>query len=227
MTSDATRTPSDRLFPWLVALAALATLTAAAGLIELHRVFKPLVMVSAMFFVAGHAYPTCSGARFGSPFKRWLLTALACSLAGDVALMFPGYFVPGLVAFLLAHLAYIALLKQGQAWFPSRPALLTTLGIGVAMYAVLWVGGLPAGLRGPVAAYVAVIALMAAQAIGRALALRDPSAGWLAVGACCFMLSDTLLALNRFVVPLPLAPLWVLSTYYAAQLLIVRHARPT
>ena len=35
------------------------------------------------------------------------------------------------------------------------------------------------------------------------------------------MLSDSLLATDRFVTPLPLAPVWVLSTYYAAQVLIV------
>jgi len=35
------------------------------------------------------------------------------------------------------------------------------------------------------------------------------------------MLSDALLATDRFVTPLPLAPVWVLSTYYAAQMLIV------
>ncbi|REM30343.1 hypothetical protein DSI31_14710, partial [Mycobacterium tuberculosis] len=68
-----------------------------------------------------------------------------------------------------------------------------------------------------------------AQAIGRAAVLRDtdPSAAWVAVGSCFFMLSDSLLATNQFVSPLPLAPLWVLSTYYAAQMLIVRHARPS
>ncbi|WP_341890481.1 lysoplasmalogenase family protein, partial [Variovorax sp. YR752] len=48
---------------------------------------------------------------------------------------------------------------------------------------------------------------------------------WVAVGACFFMLSDALLAINRFVSPLPLASLWVLATYYAAQMLIVRHIR--
>ena len=35
------------------------------------------------------------------------------------------------------------------------------------------------------------------------------------------MLSDSLLATDRFVTPLPWAPVWVLSTYYAAQVLIV------
>jgi uncharacterized membrane protein YhhN len=103
----------------------------------------------------------------------------------------------------------------------------TTLLIGAGMYAFLWHGGLPAALRIPVGAYVVVIACMAAQAIGRAAVLRDanPSAPWVAVGACFFMLSDSLLATNKFVAPLPLASLWVLSTYYAAQILIVRHTR--
>jgi len=44
-----------------------------------------------------------------------------------------------------------------------------------------------------------------------------------AVGAVFFMLSDSLLAINRFVTPLPLSGLWVLSTYYTAQILIVLH----
>ena len=155
-----------------------------------------------------------------------LMAALALSLAGDVFLMFPGYFIPGLVAFLLAHLAYIVLLRQGQRWFPSRRALAATLGVGAAMYAFLWQGGLPPALRAPVAAYVVVIALMAAQAIGRATVLRDRAAIGVAVGAGFFMLSDSLLAINKFVTPLPMAQAWVLGTYYAAQLLIVHHLRP-
>ncbi len=47
-----------------------------------------------------------------------------------------------------------------------------------------------------------------------------------AVGAMVFMLSDALIAVDRFVLPLPLAPLWVLSSYYLAQFLIVHNARP-
>ena len=44
---------------------------------------------------------------------------------------------------------------------------------------------------------------MTAQAVGRAAVL--------------FMVSDSLLAIDRFARPLPLAPLWVLATYWAAQ----------
>ena len=150
-----------------------------------------------------------------------MMLALVLSLAGDVFLMLHGLFIPGLVSFLGAHLAYIALFRQGVPWFARRGALVATLAVGTAMYAFLWAGGLPAALRGPVAAYVLVIALMAAQALGRARALGTSAARMVAVGACFFMLSDSLLAINRFVTPLPWAQVWVLASYYAAQALIV------
>lgn len=85
---------------------------------------------------------------------------------------------------------------------------------------MLW-GHLPVELRLPVAAYVLVIALMAAQAVGRALVRASRAARCVAYGALLFMLSDTLLAVDRFVHPLAWAGLGVLGTYYAAQWLIV------
>ena len=207
----------------MIEAAALATATGALGLTDLHRVAKPLAMVFAILFVAARARQSGAEGRF----YLMLALALTASLAGDVALMFQGYFLPGLVAFLLAHLAYIALFKRGVPWLPSRGALAATLLTGAAMYAVLWVGGLPAALRGPVALYVVAIALMAAQAIGRARVLRRPADWAVALGACSFMLSDALLAISRFVQPLPLAPLWVLGSYYVAQILIASCACST
>ena len=203
-----------------VEAAALATASAALGLPMLHFVCKPLALAIAILVAAVRVRRAGASGRFGF----LLLAGLVASLAGDVLLMWPRLFVPGLVCFLLAHLAYIALFRSGVGLFPRRGALVATLAIGAAMYAVLWFGGLPVALRVPVGLYVVVIACMAAQALGRAAVLGDAGASWVAAGACCFMLSDTLLAINRFVTPLPLASLWVLGTYYAAQMLIVRHA---
>jgi uncharacterized membrane protein YhhN len=205
----------------LIEAAALATATAALALPELHRVFKPLAMLIAIVFVAHRARREGAGGRF----DYILMAGLAFSLVGDCLLMLPGLFIPGLVAFLIAHLFYIALFRQGLPWFPDRRALVATLLVGAGMYAFLFPGLNPV-LRFAVAAYVVVIALMAAQAIGRAVVLRDKAAIGVAIGAGFFMLSDALLATNRFAVPLPMAQFWVLATYYVAQILIARHARP-
>lgn len=209
------------LLALVVQCGALATVTSATGLLHWHWLFKPLTMVFAIVLVAYSAYPQSAKGTFYSK-SWWLLgAALVGSLAGDAFLMVEGFFIPGLVSFLLAHVAYIVLFRQGVAWFPRPLALVATLGVGGAMYAFLWQGGLPVELRIPVAVYVTVIALMAAQAIGRAAVLGDRTARQVALGACFFMLSDSLLATNRFVQPLPLAQVGVLATYYAAQAFIV------
>ena len=202
----------------LVQSAALSTATSALALADLHHLFKPLTMVIAMLLVLRRsAVP-------GMPIQRkgLLLAALLASLAGDMFLMLPAnWFIPGLASFLVAHLFYVSLFRSGQVWFPSRRALVATLAFGVAMLAFLWGGLGNNALNAAVAAYVAVIALMAAQAIGRATVLRDAQSIAVALGACIFMLSDSLIAVNRFVTPIPLAGLWVLSSYYLAQILIV------
>ena len=54
--------------------------------------------------------------------KRLVLAALAASLAGDVLLMAPSLFLPGLVAFLIAHGFYIAAFSRGVGFLPSRLA---------------------------------------------------------------------------------------------------------
>ena len=207
----------------MVQAGALATATSALGWLHWHWLFKPMALAFAiaMVLVAAGAGQASARGRFGSKSWKLLLAALVLSMAGDVLLMLQGFFVPGLVAFLLAHLAYVLLLRQDAPWFARRGALLATLATGVAVYAFLWLGGLPPALRVPVAAYVLVIALMAAQALGRASVQRTHGARCVAAGACFFLLSDALLATHRFVQPLPLAQLWVLSTYFTAQALIV------
>ena len=200
--------------------AALATATSALGVMDWHRVFKPLVMALAIAMVIERGRRDPAASRD----KTLLLAALVFSLAGDSLLMLPpSYFIPGLVAFLVAHLCYISLFKQRMRWFPSRKALFATLAIGAGMYGFLF-GHLGPVLRVAVAAYVIVISLMAAQAIGRAAALRDQASIAAAIGAAFFVVSDSLLATNKFALALPLASLWVLATYYAAQILIARFA---
>ena len=203
----------------LIEAAALSTATGAENIVLLHRVFKPMAMLLAIAYVVQRNGATKAPARF----DLLLLAGLTCSLIGDSFLMLPGFFIPGLASFLVAHLFYIAMFKQGVPWLPSTRALLVTLGTGGAMYGFLY-GSLNAQLRIAVAAYVIVIAVMAAQAIGRGAWLRDKASGAAAVGACFFMLSDALLATNKFAVQFPMAQFLVLATYYVAQILIARNA---
>ena len=205
----------------LMAASAMATLS-SLKLLDLHLLLKPIPMLVAMIFVATRASATGG---FGKK-DVLLLAALLFSLGGDVFLMLPGnYFIPGLASFLVAHLFYIVLFRQGIPWFASRQGLLAVLGFGGAMYAILWSHLPDPVLAGAVGAYVTVISLMASQAIGRAKVLGTRDARWVAAGTCIFMASDSLIAINKFLTPIPLEGLWILITYFAAQFLIVHFMR--
>ena len=203
---------------------ALAMATAATGLTTVHLVFKPLTMVVALALLWRHAGPPIAshGAQTPRPSGFvWMAAAAATSLAGDVFLMLDNLFVPGLAAFLLAHLAYIAAFRQGTSWGSLRLAWPLLLVLGVAAYALLWTSGLPAGLRVPVAVYIAAIITMAGTALDRAAQRRTRASQAVALGALLFLASDLCLAINRFVAPVPLSSVWVLGTYFAAQCLML------
>ena len=169
----------------------------------------------------------------GTLMRRALLAGLGLSLVGDVALLWPQQgFLPGLVAFLLAHLAYLFAFTRGVrlvAW----PLAFAGYGLLAALVlSQLW-PGVPAPLRAPVVAYVVCLAAMAAQTAsfwhvagrGADAATRRRLAG-AAIGGALFLASDALLAINRFHTPLALSGLWILSTYWAAQWLIASALPP-
>jgi uncharacterized membrane protein YhhN len=206
----------------LILEASVVAAIASIGMLDYAMVWKPVPMTLAIVFVAVRAI---SAGGIGKS-DALLMGALLFSLAGDVLLMLPGdLFVPGLAAFLVAHVFYLALFRQGQGWFTHRAALVIVLAIAAGMYAVLFPRLPDAGLKIAVAAYVTVIALMVSQALGRARSLGTSSARWVALGACVFMASDTLIAIDRCLTPLPLASFWILVTYFAAQMLMVHHVR--
>ena len=230
----------SRLHPWLgaagwaaviaTAAACFAQAAGAAGgasdaasqWLLVHRIFKPLGVGIALLFIAFSAHSIRDKHHKGFE-KLLLLAALAFSVAGDAWLMFEGFFLHGLASFLIAHVFYMVLFKQSVCWFPSKAVLSACLAYGVAVYAYL-LPNLGASLQIPVAVYVLFIALMGAQAIGRAFALHTLAARWVAWGSVFFMVSDSLLAINKFVSPIALSSLWILATYFAAQLLIARNA---
>ncbi len=206
--------------PALLASAALAVLAApwALALPPLAWVFKPLA--TALIIV--HAWRR--GADQPAQ-RRWVLVGLGCSWLGDVALLWPQQgFLPGLVSFLLAHLAYLVAFTRGTRLAAWPPAFVGYALVAAAVLAGLW-PGVPAALRGPVLAYVLCLAAMAAQAA--VLWRRGAERGAvLACGGALFLLSDALLATNRFATPLPASSLWILGSYWAAQWCIASWLRP-
>ncbi|MPZ69354.1 MAG: hypothetical protein GEU71_07475 [Actinobacteria bacterium] len=143
--------------------------------------------------------------------------ALCFGLVGDVFLMLPDRFVPGLAAFLLGHVSYIVGLRiesgSGTAWTVAT-VVLVVAGFPLARRIVRGASEHNASLGNPVAAYTAVITLMVSAAVvtGEPLAIA---------GALLFYLSDTLIGWSRFVRPAAWAPLGIIVTYHLGQALLV------
>jgi uncharacterized membrane protein YhhN len=77
-------------------------------------------------------------------------------------------------------------------------------------------------LRVAITVYAALVVMMAGQAAGRWSVLKTPGTRSAGIGAVLFMISDGLLALDRFRASFPGARVAVLATYYVAQWLIAR-----
>ena len=216
-----TPTMRDRSLTAAAALAALLAIASAPWALDqplLNFVFKPLTTLILLAYAWGR------GAGMAVE-RRWVLIGLICSLAGDIALLWPQRgFLPGLVSFLLAHLAYLVAFTRRQR-LAARPGWFALYGVIAGL--ILWQlwPGVPGGLRLPVLAYVACLGAMAAQA---AVVWRGGSArgAGLALGGALFMTSDALLAINKFGGGLPWASLWILCTYWAAQWCIASWLAP-
>ena len=203
---------------WWILLLALVTgilhiQVEYAGAQRRVYIFKPLT-TSLIIVFALLIIPPVSGT-----YKALILAGLCFSLAGDVFLMLPDdRFVAGLFSFLIAHLLYIAAFVSLGGFQLDGFAFLIYIAYGTVMLSLLWPG--LGSLRLPVLLYMAVILVMGWQAL--ALWRTAPSVGALsvAIGAALFVLSDSVLAYDRFRRPFPAERAVVLSTYYVAQALI-------
>jgi len=151
-------------------------------------------------------------------YRRWIGIGLVFSLAGDILLDWPGdLFVFGLGAFLLGHLAYLRAYCSDSRQ-PALPALLLALIAGGAMFAILASSGL-GELLIPVACYATAISLMLWRALARiGHPQLQPRSTWLAAGgAALFVLSDSLIGVDRFVASFDAAPYAIILTYWLGQ----------
>lgn len=211
--------------PWLGLLAPLGCMVldwaaVARGWYRFKYVTKPLALLALIgwFSWAGG---------WNTPQLIWFGIALVASLAGDVFLMVPrNLFMGGLVAFWVAHLAFIV------GFNPTLPPF--TWVSGVLALGVIYNAGeqfrdlRPAVrshsrskcLNWGVVVYGVTITLMLLSAL---YTLLRPEwklfpAALVALGGLLFYLSDSMLAIDRFVNPIRNGRLWVRITYHLGQM---------
>ena len=179
--------------------------------------FKPLLIPFLLYIVS-----------VSDPFRtqKTLLFALFFSWVGDVLLMFANqhalFFILGLISFLIAHLAYIILFQRqnkinennNYLWF--IPFVIIYL---VTILRILW--PFLNEMKIPVLVYAIVISLMLLMSIKAYFQWEKPSNLWVLIGAILFVISDSILAINKFHSPVLMSSFWIMSTYLGAQFCIV------
>lgn len=163
-------------------------------------------------------------------FSIFISIALIFCLLGDVFLMFQNvsstYFIFGLGAFLIGHLFYIFAFHRTYRQ-DHEIALIKRHGwvmVIIVAYGYLFFNRIKGNLHdliGPVMVYTMVICLMLLIAVNRFKRVSMPSFISIFLGALLFVISDSILAWNKFVLPFDYAHLLIMLTYGLAQVLIV------
>jgi alkenylglycerophosphocholine hydrolase len=205
---------------WLILaiiFASLEVLAVSKNVQRLEYVAKPAVMLCLFLWLfadtglQGHAF--------------WFGMGILFSLAGDVLLTFERMFLPGLVAFLLAHLAYIV-------GFREEILTLTAWSLILALFIAVNIGRLLGRIvetmrsKGenklvfPVLVYGTIISVMlyAAMSTISNSAWKNSAALFISVGAFFFCVSDAILAWNKFVAPVRNGRVWNIVLYYLGQI---------
>lgn len=182
-------------------------------------IFRTFVKTAAIASLAAYA------ALSGGPIL--LIAAFGLSALGDYFLSRDGDtpFLLGMAAFFAAHLAYIPLFLNlglgGDLIMARWPVALVILVYAAVFYRILWPG--LGSFRLPVAAYSLAIAVMGLAALSLPTAAAK---GAILLGAASFILSDSILAIEKFRLPpthpaARLTPYAVWFFYGLAQMLIL------
>ncbi len=187
----------------------------------LQIIFKPLIIPVLIGYFDSQVKSITTG------IAKWVLFALLFSLVGDVLLMFQTkkeiFFLLGLSAFLLAHIFYIIFFHHVRLRenVKSNPWLLV---IVVVYYACLisWLSPFLGEMKLPVRIYGIVISIMFMLAMHMLFIKNKKAGSWMMWGALLFVISDSVLAINKFYQPFKAADVIIMLTYGLAQLFIVK-----
>jgi uncharacterized membrane protein YhhN len=219
------------LFIAILAAAVADWVAVARGWKKTEYIAKPTTMVLLFGYLA------LAGGFGATPLICFGL-GIFFSLMGDIFLMISyarfsnRWFLPGLGAFLLAHVAYI--IGLNIPFGDTSP--LWTIGIGIILALTaarilrrILAGVLEKGLRQmvvPVVAYGTVITLMLLSAILTIYRVdwKTSASGLVSLGAILFYFSDIILAWNKFVKPIRYGRVVNMTTYHLGQIALVAGA---
>jgi uncharacterized membrane protein YhhN len=203
---------------WVIAAAHVIGI--AANIPNMQYVTKPLLLPALIVLLAS--------ATSNAPGRKLMLAALFFSWAGDVLLMFESrdqlFFIIGLVCFLTTHVLYIIYFLSIRS---TKPSLLQKIPF-LILFVVAYGGGLVwllfpklGDLKIPVMIYAVVICTMLLCSLHVYNKVNTPANTMYVSGALFFVLSDSLLAVNKFDQPFEYAGIIIILTYCVAQYLIV------
>jgi uncharacterized membrane protein YhhN len=204
---------------WIVV--AINSIGIAAAIPILHFITKPLLIPVLLLLLLN--------TKTNAPQKNLLLIGLVFSWLGDMFLLFEYknalFFIFGLICFLTTHIFYIAYFLKMQSpaisLLKKQPVLLPVViayGITLVWFLYPHLGD----LKIPVIVYAAVICTMLICSLHIFLKVNAPANVYYLTGAALFVLSDSLLALNKFYQPFAFAGVMIMLTYCAAQYFIVQ-----
>lgn len=186
---------------------------------------KPLLMPLLMPLLIFIFWKFC-GQRFNKS-QKFTALALLFSWFGDLFLMFHSkgelFFIGGLSAFLIAHLLFVYaffLSNNGKTGaLKKSPVFFIPLIIFQIMFLFLSWPGL-ADLKTAVIFYSCAISGMTLFAINRMGAVSSGSFFTVLFGALLFLVSDSIIGLNKFVFAIPYAGAIIMLFYGSGQYLI-------
>ena len=213
--------------PFTITYAIFALIESFGELLNLpnviHYFTKPALMITLILYFLS----AVKGTNFKD--KTLFIYSMIFALLGDTFLMFQTqnslFFMLGLGAFLLMQIGYSIFFNREiefkKSFLIQKPYWI----IPVIVYALMLykiVSENAGGLKGAILAYTICIATMMLSAINRFEQVTKNSFWWIFLGALFFLISDSVLAVNKFANPVPFAGFWIMSTYTLAQYLIVR-----
>ena len=159
----------------------------------------------------------------------WYITALLFSLLGDVFLLDKSnMFLLGVGSFLMTQLLYIKIFGK------ELPKHSKSKWIGAivpfAIYLIVLMKLVSPALGSmflPVLVYGITISVFGVVALLNYILRKDQSSMVLLLGAFLFIVSDSMIALNKFYEPLFIYPVAIMLTYILAQYLIYRYVIST